>query len=69
MNTPIHDWTWIEAGIFQAFQRGWMSALSNTLNNSLLPKDGYALPEPVAAGKGKFGMAAYNGGRVGGVRG
>src|SRR2546423_494390 len=49
---PMHDWTRVEAGIFHAFHHRWISAISDTLNLGLLPRDYYALPEQVAAGFG-----------------
>jgi hypothetical protein len=49
---PMHDWTLVEAGIFHAFYHRWISAISDTLNVGLLPRDYYALPEQVAAGFG-----------------
>jgi hypothetical protein len=49
---PIHDWTRVEAGIFHAFHQQWIIALSNVLNDGLLPGDYYALPEQHAAGFG-----------------
>jgi hypothetical protein len=49
---PMHDWTTVEAGIFHAFHHGWVSALGDVLNSGLLPREYYALPEPVAAGLG-----------------
>jgi hypothetical protein len=48
----MHDWTLVEAGIFHAFHHRWISAISDTLNLGLLPRDYYALPEQVAAGFG-----------------
>lgn len=49
---PIHDWTRVDAGIFHAFHHGWISVLSNALNEGLLPDDYYALPEQRSAGFG-----------------
>jgi hypothetical protein len=49
---PMHDWTKVEAGIFHAFHHRWISAISDTLNSGLLPRDYYALPEQQAAGFG-----------------
>jgi hypothetical protein len=42
---PIHDWSLVPAGIFHAFHVGWVSALSASLNNGLLPGSYYAMPE------------------------
>lgn len=49
---PMHDWTRVEPGIYHAFHHGWISDISRELNQELLPKDYYALPEQVAAGFG-----------------
>ena len=49
---PMHDWTRVESGIFHAFHHGWIHEVSRALNQGLLPKDYYALPEQVAAGFG-----------------
>ncbi len=49
---PMHDWKLVEAGIFHAFHHRWISAISDTLNAGLLPRDYYALPEQQAAGFG-----------------
>lgn len=42
---PMHDWTKVPAGIFHAFHHRWISAISDSLNASLLPGPYYALPE------------------------
>lgn len=49
---PVHNWTRVDAGIFHAFHHGWIGAISNALNEGLLPPDYYALPEQLAAGFG-----------------
>jgi hypothetical protein len=49
---PMHDWTSVEAGIFHAFHHRWISAISDTLNSGVLPREYYALPEQQAAGFG-----------------
>lgn len=49
---PVHDWTRVEAGIFHAFHQQWIIAISNALNEGILPEDYYALPEQHAAGFG-----------------
>ena len=49
---PVHDWTRVDAGIFHAFHQQWIISLSNALNDGVLPKDYYALPEQHAAGYG-----------------
>jgi hypothetical protein len=46
---PIHDWTKVEAGIFNAFHHAWISEISRSLNGGLLPPEYYVLPEQVAA--------------------
>jgi hypothetical protein len=49
---PVHDWTRVEGGILHAFHHRWISAISDTLNEGILPEDYYALPEQHAAGFG-----------------
>lgn len=49
---PLHDWTRVEAGIFHAFHHRWISAISDVLNEGILPPEYYALPEQFAAGFG-----------------
>jgi hypothetical protein len=49
---PVHDWTRVDAGIFHAFHHRWITAISDTLNERILPEDYYALPEQYAAGFG-----------------
>jgi hypothetical protein len=49
---PVHDWTKVDAGIFHAFHHRWISAISDALNQGILPPDYYALPEQHAAGFG-----------------
>jgi hypothetical protein len=49
---PMHDWTRVEPGIFPAFHHEWISEISRSLNQELLPDNYYALPEQVAAGFG-----------------
>lgn len=49
---PVHDWTRVDAGIFHAFHHRWISAISDALNQGILPPDYYALPEQHAAGFG-----------------
>lgn len=41
----IHDWPRVDAGIFHAFHQNWITEISRTLNNGVLPADYYALPE------------------------
>ena len=47
---PVHDWTRVAAGIFHAFRHGWISEISEALNEGILPPQYYALPEQIAAG-------------------
>jgi hypothetical protein len=49
---PVHDWTRVDAGIFHAFHHRWISAISDALNQGILPPDYYALPEQHVAGFG-----------------
>jgi hypothetical protein len=42
---PIHDWTRVDAGTFHAFHTAWVTHLSETLNDGILPPGYYALPE------------------------
>jgi hypothetical protein len=42
---PIHDWTRVDAGIFHHFHHRWIGAISDVLNERLLPKSYYALAE------------------------
>ena len=39
------DWTRVNAGIFHAFHHRWILAISDLLNERILPPDCYALPE------------------------
>lgn len=47
---PIHDWTRVDAGVFHDFHQRWIIAISNSLNDGLLPNDFYAMAEQVAEG-------------------
>lgn len=49
---PLHDWTRVPAGIFQAFHHDWITEIGRALNAGLLPDDHDALPEQQAAGLG-----------------
>ncbi len=42
---PVHDWTRVDAGIFQHFHNAWITFLSDTLNSGPLPPNYYALGE------------------------
>ena len=57
---PVHDWTHLEPGIFHAFHQQWIIAISNVLNQGVLPEDYYALPEQHAAGFGHVGEESSN---------
>jgi Protein of unknown function (DUF4058) len=47
---PIHDWTRVDAGIFHHFHQRWIGAITDVLNQRLLPRDYYALAEQQGAG-------------------
>jgi hypothetical protein len=47
---PVHDWTRVDAGIFHDFHQRWIIAITNALNDGLLPNDFYALAEQVTEG-------------------
>jgi hypothetical protein len=47
---PIHDWARVDAGIFHHFQQRWIVALTDVLNERLLPREYYALAEQQGAG-------------------
>ncbi len=47
---PIHDWTRVDAGIFHHFHQRWISAITDLLNERLLPRQYYALNEQQGAG-------------------
>jgi Protein of unknown function (DUF4058) len=49
---PIHDWTRVNAGIFHHFHHRWIAAISDALNEGVLPPDYYALAEQIAGGLG-----------------
>lgn len=49
---PIHDWNRVDTGIFHAFHHEWISEITRTLNQGVLPTDYYALPEQYAGGWG-----------------
>ena len=42
---PIHDWTRVDAGLFHHFHHHWISALSDALNEGVLPPHYFALSE------------------------
>jgi hypothetical protein len=41
----VHDWSRVDAGTFHGFHTAWVSHLSETLNDGILPPGYYALPE------------------------
>jgi hypothetical protein len=47
---PIHDWTGVNAGIFHHFHQRWIGAITDILNQRLLPTEYYALAEQQGAG-------------------
>ena len=47
---PIHDWTRVDAGIFHHFRQRWIGAITDALNDRLLPSEYYALAEQQGAG-------------------
>src|SRR3954471_22099994 len=47
---PIHDWTRVDAGIFHHFHQRWIGAITDVLNQRLLPGDYYSLAEQQGAG-------------------
>jgi Protein of unknown function (DUF4058) len=47
---PIHDWARLDAGIFHHFHQRWIGAITDVLNQRLLPEEFYALAEQQGAG-------------------
>ena len=47
---PIHDWTRVRANRFHDFHQRWTVAISDALNEGLLPSGYFALVEQVTAG-------------------
>src|SRR3954462_8364591 len=47
---PIHDWTRVDAGIFHHFHQRWIGAITDVLNQRVLPRQYYALAEQQGAG-------------------
>lgn len=41
----VHDWSRVKAGVFHHFHNGWVTHLSEALNDGLLPKGYYAMAE------------------------
>ncbi len=42
---PLHDWSRLDAATYHAFHTAWITHLSETLNDGVLPRNYYALPE------------------------
>lgn len=47
---PVHDWTRVVAGNFHDFHHRWITYLSDTLNDGVLPAGYYAMAEQFAEG-------------------
>jgi hypothetical protein len=47
---PVHDWTRVVAGNFHDFHQKWIAAISNLLNEKLLPKTYYSMVEQHSLG-------------------
>jgi hypothetical protein len=47
---PIHDWMRADAGIFHHFHQRWIGAITDVLNQRLLPGEYYALAEQQGSG-------------------
>jgi hypothetical protein len=47
---PIHDWSRVDPGIFHHFHQQWTVAITNVLNQRLLPREYYALTEQQGGG-------------------
>ena len=42
---PIHDWVRVDAGISHHFHQRWVGAITDVLNQRLLPGDYYQRPD------------------------
>ncbi len=42
---PMHDWTSVEPGVYHVLHGAWIYAISDALNDGLLPPAYYAMPE------------------------
>lgn len=42
---PIHNWKRVDAGLFHAFHQGWITHLTEALNDGRLPDGYFAIPE------------------------
>ena len=47
---PVHDWSRVEAGLFDHFHHSWIEEIQRTLNAKVLPPHYYAMAEPSPAG-------------------
>ena len=47
---PMHDWTKVDAGIYNAHHQAWIIAIYAQLNHGLMPADYYAMPEQWVGG-------------------
>ncbi len=45
---PVHDWSKVTAGTSHHFHQAWITALSDAMNDGLLPDGYYAMAEQVA---------------------
>jgi hypothetical protein len=48
---PIHDWTRVDHALFHDFYLGWVTRLSASLNDGVLPSSHYALTETIRDGR------------------
>lgn len=60
---PMHDWKRVPAGIYHHFHHRWITAISDRLNEGLLPEDYYAMAEQQAAGFGPDVLTLQGGDR------
>jgi hypothetical protein len=47
---PMHDWSSVQAGIYQNFHVLWLSTITNRLNTGLLPQGMIAMAEQIIGG-------------------
>jgi hypothetical protein len=45
---PVHDWSGVDAGLWQDFRSSWIVEISSRLNQTILPRSHYALLAPAA---------------------
>jgi hypothetical protein len=50
VTVPIHDWTFVDAGIFHHFHHEWITTLNHAVNRRLRGTEYYALAEQIAGG-------------------